>query len=86
LGAPKIEVFLTHLDFELKVAASAQNQALCALLLLYRYVLRQEIELSINAVRAKKSRYLPTVLSHEEAIAVITQLSGTYQLIFQILY
>jgi integrase len=37
-------------------------------------------------VRAKQSRYLPTVLSHEEAIAVISKLSGTYQLISQILY
>ncbi|WP_404788462.1 phage integrase N-terminal SAM-like domain-containing protein [Altericista sp. CCNU0014] len=86
MGAPEIEAFLTYLAVELKVAASTQNQALCALLFLYRHVLRQEIGQSIDAVRARKSRYLPTVLTHEEAIAVITQLSGTYQLVSQILY
>ena len=86
MGAPEIEAFLTHLAVELKVAASTQNQALCALLFLYRHVLRQEIDLSIDAVRAKKSRYLPTVLTHEEAIAVLDQLSGTYQLVAKILY
>jgi integron integrase len=86
MGSPEVEAFLTHLAVELKVAASTQNQALCALLFLYRYVLRQELDLSINAVRAKKSRYLPTVLTHEEAIAVLDQLCGTYQLVAKILY
>jgi site-specific recombinase XerD len=71
MGAPEIEAFLTYLAVELKVAASTQNQALCALLFLYRHVIRQEVGLSIDAVRAKKSRYLPTVLTHAEAIAVI---------------
>jgi site-specific recombinase XerD len=78
MGAPEIEAFLTYLAVEQKVAASTQNQAFCALLFLYRHVLRQEIGHSIDAVRAKKSRYLPTVLTHTEEIAVITQLSGTY--------
>lgn len=41
MGAPKVEAFLTHLAVELKVAASTQNQAFCALLFLYHYVLRQ---------------------------------------------
>ena len=86
MGAPEVEAFLTHLAVELKVAASTQNQALSALLFLYRYVVRQELALSIDAVRAKKSRYLPTVLTHEEAMAVLEQLSGTYQLVAKILY
>ena len=86
MGAPEVEAFLTHPAVELKVAASTQNQALSALLFLYRYVVRQELALSIDAVRAKKSRYLPTVLTHEEAMAVLEQLSGTYQLFAKILY
>jgi integron integrase len=86
MGASEVEAFLTHLAVDLKVAASTQNQALCALLFLYRYVLRQKLGPSINTVRAKKSRYLPTVLTHEEAVAVLEHLSGTYQLVAKILY
>lgn len=86
MGAPEVEAFLTHLAVELKVAASTQNQALSALVFLYRHVLRQELGLSINAVRAKRSRYLPTVLTHEEAISVLSQLCGTYELVAKILY
>ncbi|NJN38702.1 MAG: integron integrase [Acaryochloridaceae cyanobacterium CSU_3_4] len=86
MGAPEVEAFLTYLAVDLKVAASTQNQALCALLFLYRYVLRQELGLSIDAVRAKKSRYLPTVLTHEEAITVLNHIPGTYQLVAKVLY
>jgi site-specific recombinase XerD len=75
MGAPEIEAFLTHLAVQERVAASTQNQALSALVFLYRHVLHQEIEFSINAVRAKQSRYLPTVLTQDEAVAV-HQLSG----------
>lgn len=86
MGASEIEAFLTHLAVQKHVAASTQDQALCALVFLYRHVLRQEIDLSIDAVRAKRSRYLPTVLSQDEAIAVINQLSGVYQLVVKLLY
>jgi integron integrase len=86
MGAPEIEAFLTYLAVEQKVAASTQNQAFCALLFLYRHVLRQEIGHSIDAVRAKKSRYLPTVLTHAEAIAILEQIPGTHQLVAKILY
>jgi integron integrase len=86
MGASEIEAFLTYLAVQRKVAASTQNQALSALVFLYRHVLHQDIGGRIDAVRAKQSRYLPTVLTHEEAIAVISQLSGTYQLVSQILY
>jgi hypothetical protein len=62
MGVPEIEVFLTHLAVSEKVAASTQNQALSALLLLYQLVLKLPLDDSINAVRAKRSKYLPTVL------------------------
>jgi site-specific recombinase XerD len=86
MGVREIEAFLTHLAVQKKVAAPTQNQALSALVFLYRYVLHQEIAESINAFRAKKSRYLPTVLTREEAVAVINQLFGVHQLVIKLLY
>ena len=68
------------------VAASTQNQALNAILFLYKEVLKQELDLQVNAVRAKRSKYLPTVLTKEEVFAIINNLSGVYQLIVKLLY
>ena len=86
MGAPEIQAFLTYLAVQRKVAASTQNQALSALVFLYRHVLHQDISDQINAVRAKQSRYLPTVLTHAEAITVLEQLSGVHQLVAKLLY
>ncbi len=66
MGGKEIEAFLTDLAVNRKVAASTQNQALHAILFLYKEVLRQELDLKVNAVRAKKTKYLPTVLTKEE--------------------
>ena len=85
MGRIKVEAFLTHLAVEKHVAASTQNQALSAILFLYRYVLKIELT-DINAVRAKQPRNLPTVLTPEEVRAVIAQMTGTYRLIIQLLY
>jgi site-specific recombinase XerD len=62
MAEAELEAFLTHLAVEEDVAASTQNQALSALLFLYRYVLQQPLTESIDAVRARPSKYLPTVL------------------------
>ncbi len=86
MGGAEIEAFLTDLAVNRQVAASTQNQALSALLFLYRVVLKQELDISIDAVRAKRSRYLPTVLTREEVLAVIQNLSGVHQLFIQVLY
>ncbi|MBW4541379.1 MAG: integron integrase [Myxacorys chilensis ATA2-1-KO14] len=86
MGSPEIKAFLTHLAVQEQVAASTQNQALSAILFLYREVLRQELDASIDAVRAKQSRYLPTVLTKDEVRDVIGNLSGVYQLVVQVLY
>lgn len=86
MGGPEIEVFLTHLAVTKKVAASTQNQALCALLFLYRTVLQLDLDLNIDAVRAKHPQHIPTVLSKEEVRVVIQQLSGVYRLVIQLLY
>lgn len=86
MGNPEVTSFLTHLAVKENVAASTQNQALSALLFLYRHVLQQPLDESINAVRAKQTQYLPTVLTPSEVHDVIQQLSGVYKLVIQILY
>ena len=86
MGGPEIEAFLTHLAVEGHVSASTQNQALSALLFLYRIVLHQELDYPIDSVRAKPSQHLPEVLTKDEARQVIAQLSGIYQLQAKLLY
>ena len=80
MGTPEIGAFLTHLAVHDNVAASTQNQALCALLFLYNEVLGQEIG-PVDAIRAKKPKRLPVVLSREEVERVITAMAGTNQLV-----
>ena len=65
LGAPEVEAFLTHLAVGRRVSASTQNQALSAILYLYRHVLKIELG-SLDAVRARRSRHVPVVLSRGE--------------------
>ena len=86
MGVLEIEAFLTHLAVNERVAASTQNQALSALLFLYREVLQQDLDGPINAIRAKRPKRLPTVLTKEEVHRVIGYLSGTHQLMAKILY
>lgn len=86
MGSAEIEAFLTHLAVEEKVAASTQNQALNAILFLYKEVLKQDLDLKVDAVRAKRSKYLPTVLTKEEVVKIIQQLSGVHQLLIKLLY
>jgi len=85
MGASEIRAFLTYLAVERNVAASTQNQALSAILFLYREVLHQEIE-PILLTGAKRPERLPTVLAREEAVNVLNQLSGTHKLMAQLLY
>lgn len=63
MGSAEIEAFLTHLAVNENLAASTQNQALHAVLFLYKEVLKKDLDLKVNAVRAKKSKYLPIVLT-----------------------
>jgi integron integrase len=86
MGAPEIEAFLTHLAQDENVAASTQNQAFNALLFLYRNVLHIELDVPINALRAKRSQHLPTVLSKDEAARVLAGLQGLHQLMAKLLY
>lgn len=86
MGSAEIEAFLTHLAVKERVAASTQNQALSALLFLYREVLHKELERPIEALRAKRPKRLPTVLTKEEVFKVIQCMSGTPQLMAKLLY
>lgn len=69
---PKIESFLTHLAMEGNVAPSTQNQAMNALVFLYRRVLRQAMEGPINAVRADRKLNVPVVMTRDEVAAVLS--------------
>lgn len=86
MGAPEIEQFLTHLATQENVAASTQNQALAALLFLYRDVLKQDLAFVQMNVRAQKPKLLPTVLTKAEAQKILALLSGTPQLMAKLLY
>jgi integron integrase len=85
MGAPQVQAFLTHLAAEENVAASTQNQALSALLFLYQEVLHQDLG-PIDAMRAKKPKRLPSVLTKEEMHRVLDHLSGTHLLMAKLLY
>jgi integron integrase len=85
MGASEVEAFLTHLAVNESVAASTQNQALSALLFLYREVLKKDLG-PIDALRARKPKRLPTVLTKEEVHRVLGHLSGTHQLMAKLLY
>ena len=86
LGAADVEAFLTDLAVQQHVAASTQNQALSALLFLYTEVLQQPLDRPINAVRAKQPAHLPTVLTWEEAHAVLNAMTGMQQVMAKVLY
>jgi integron integrase len=86
MGEKEISEFLTCLAAEEDVAASTQNQALSALLFLYREVLRKDLDLPLELVWAKRPKRLPTVLTREEVQQVIAQLTGVHRLIVQLLY
>src|SRR5437867_11383819 len=84
-GEGKIEMFLSDLAINGKVAASTQNQAFNALLFLYREVLHQPFE-NIQAVRANRPVRVPAVLTPEEVKQVIVAMSGLPQLVVKLLY
>jgi integron integrase len=86
MGSAEIEKFLSHLAVNLKVSASTQNQAFNALLFLYREVLKKDLDESIHAIRAKRPRRLPTVMTKEETMKVIGALSGDFQLMVKLIY
>ena len=85
-GEKKIEAFLTDLAVRGKVAASTQNQAMNALVFLYKKVLGNSLGETIDAVRAERKVNVPVVLTREEVSRVISVMEGVPQLIVKLLY
>lgn len=86
LGAGAVEAFLSDLAVNGRVAASTQNQALSALLFLYREVLEIQLPWLDNLTRAKPSQRLPVVLTPAEVRAVLERMDGVYGLMARLLY
>lgn len=76
IAEPEVNVFLTHLAVHAKVSASTQNQALSALLFLYRHVIGREVGNLGEVIRARKLTSLPVVMTCEEVKTVLTNLTG----------
>jgi integron integrase len=86
MGEPEINAFLTHLALKERVSASTQNQALAALLFLYRHALGREVGELGDVVRARRPKRLPVVLTREEVKAVLNQLHGEKWLMAALMY
>jgi integron integrase len=85
MAEPEVNAFLTHLAVEQHVSASTQNQALAALLFLYRMVLDRPLN-ELTMVRANRPKRLPVVLTPEEVHRVIDRLDGVYRLVALLQY
>ena len=86
MGAGEVEAFLSHLAVDGKVAAATQNQALSALLFLYREVLGVTLPWLDNVTRAKRPQRLPVVLTREEVREVLSRMRGVCALMAGLLY
>jgi len=86
MGEKEICAFLTHLALSQHVSASTQNQALQALLFLYKQILRKELSNIGQYVRADRAGRIPVVFTPAEARAVLSQLKGVHYLMAGILY
>ena len=86
MGEEEITQFLTYLATQRHVAASTQNQALSALLFLYKDVLKMDLPWLGDIVRAKRPKRLPVVLSREDTIRVLDEITGQNRLVANLLY
>lgn len=86
MNVPEITMFLNDLAVQHKVSASTQNQALAALLFLYRDVLDVPLDAAIEAVRAKRPQRLPTVLTKEEVAALLQHVPEPFAIMAHLLY
>jgi len=86
MGAPEVRAFLGHLAGEAKVAAATHQQALSALLFLYREVLGIDLPWLVELERPKTPKRLPVVLGHGEVERLLVGLTGTHALMAQLLY
>jgi integron integrase len=85
MAEPEVNAFLTHLATDRHVAASTQNQAMCALLFLYEHILGRPID-QLAVVRANRPKRLPVILDRAEVRALLAALAGTPRLVGVLLY
>jgi integrase len=85
MGSEEVNAFLTHLAVEGNVSAYTQNQALAALLFLYRELLERDLVLE-GVVRARQKRRLPVVLTPGEVRAVLERMDGVEAMVSEVLY
>lgn len=86
MGKVEIEAFLSHLAINRNVAAATQNQAFNAIVFLYENVLQIPISKQLEAVRARKPKRLPTVLSPEEMTILLNSVDRNFRLMANIMY
>jgi len=86
MGGTEIQAFLAELAMEKRVSASTQNQAMCALLFLYRDVLKMDDLTLTLATRAQRPERLPVVLTKQEVRAILDRTKGTVSLVACLLY
>ena len=86
MGANEVGAFLSSMATHGRVAAATQNQALAALLFLYRHVLEADLPWLNEVVRAKRPRRLPTVLTEAEVASLLSSMEGETALMARLLY
>ncbi len=87
MGSHEVKQFVTHLVVDRKASASTQNQVISAILFLYRNVLHLELDQTdLGFIRPKRGKRVPTVLSKNEAKAIIQNMTPPYKLMVQIMY
>lgn len=86
MGAPEVEAYLSHLATAREVASGTQNQAMHAILFLYKQVLGIDLPWLDGITRAKPSKRLPTVLTQAEARALLANVEGLPGLVIRLLY
>lgn len=86
MGAPEIKRYLTHLALVQKVSARTQNQAFNALLFLYKSILKINVGELKDIPRAKGPLHLPTVLTKQETLKLLSAMEGLPRLICSVLY
>lgn len=86
LGEPEISTFLNYLAVTRKVSASTQNQALSAILFLYKHVLKKDLQHLDDLIHAKRPQKLPVVFSRDEVRSILMQLEGVKWLMAALLY
>ena len=86
MGSLQVQEFLNHLAMDRKVSSATQNQALNALVFMYRHVLNQPFEKMDGLIYAKRKRNIPTVLTPTEIKCILCQLTGVQWLLVSLMY